>query len=144
MFLYSFAAAVLGGTAANQTSDSTKFDRLLAQFQTFFEGEEDKGPQITAALANLVDASLRRKPNDASVKTTLAKYPVPENMPHLQVPKTNPDVQEALSKTGSIQDFNLRKVQLAIAKAMVPILHWMHDFGDGKAFSFDMFRPGFY
>ena len=116
--------------------EPSRFDQLLSEFDTFFEGAEEVGPEVCNALANLVNASLRRKPNDATVRTTLAKYPVPSNMSNLQVPKTNADVMEAMAKGPSVVDHNLRKVQLAVSKAMVPILRWMHDFAEGKAISF--------
>lgn len=111
--------------------DNSKFSQMLQQFDAFFETEEEAGPELTAGLAGIVNSSLRRRPNDTTVKGTLAKYPVPANVPHLKVPDTNSDVMEALGKGPSILDLNIRKAQLAVSKAMIPVLHWMHDFGEG-------------
>ena len=108
------------------------FQKLMEDFQGFFENEEEKGPEIMPDFAAIINKSLRRKPNDDAIKSTLAKYRVPSNVPNLQVPAMNLDVTKALRKGANILDFNIRKAQTSLTKGMVPILKWLHDFGSGE------------
>ena len=131
--MFGVSAGVLGrAIPAQPTERQGQFAQLLQDFQQFFEGEEDTGPALTPGLSNIVNASLRRRPNDTTVKDTMGKYSIPENIPHLKVPMTNPDVAEALHKGPSILDLNIRKCQLSVSKAMIPPLQWLHDFGEGN------------
>lgn len=118
--------------AAGQAPEASQFDKLLAEFDNFFDSEEDQGPELTTGLAGIVNASLRRRPHDDHVKKILAKYKIPANVPNLKAPATNNDVHKAMRKGPSILDYNIRKSQVALSKAMVPLLSWLHDFGTGK------------
>lgn len=113
-------------------SDPSQFDSLMADFEAFFEGEEEQGPEVHTDLARIVNASLRRRPHDESVRKTMAKIHIPGNVKNLKVPATNPDVTKALRKGASIADYNIRKAQLALSKGMIPLLTWLHDYKTGK------------
>ena len=100
----------------------------MQEFEGFFEGEEENGPPLHDDLARIVNASLRRRPNDENIKKTVAKFHTPANVANLKVPTTNPDVLKALRKGASIVDYDIRKAQLALSKGMIPIMSWLHDY----------------
>ena len=124
---------VVGKGPGTKTS---QFDKLLTEFESHFTGEEDKGPELTTGLANIVNASLRRRPHEDHIKKLLTKQLIPNNVPNLQVPMTNTDVRKALARGPNIVDIAIRKSQLAISRAMVPVLTWLHDFGTGETYSY--------
>lgn len=125
-----FAGDVFAAKASKQSP--SHFDKLMQEFDSFLEGSEEKGPDLTEGLARLVNAGMRKRPLDENLKKISAKYPFPGNIPNLQVPKTNEDVTKSLKRGQNIVDHNLKKAQLTLSKAMVPVLTWMHDFGTGK------------
>ena len=122
----------LGAAKADEPS---QFQKLMTEFQGFFDADEEAGPDVLADFATIMNKGLRRKPNDEAIKTAMAKYKFPANIPNMKVPATNPDVTKALKKGASILDFNIRKAQQSLAKGMVPLVQWLHDFGSGKVFS---------
>lgn len=124
--MFSFPDDILKGKSKAEEKDP--FDSLMAEFEGFFEGEEENGPAVYDDLARIVNASLRRRPNDDNMKKTAAKFHVPANIANLKVPATNPDVLKALRKGASIVDYDIRKAQLALSKGMVPIVTWLHDY----------------
>lgn len=104
----------------------------MAEYDRFFDGSEETGPELTPGLSNMVNAGLRRKPNEENLRKLVSKYNLPGNIPNLKVPQTNGDVLKAMRKGPSIVDYNIRKAQLSMSKALVPILTWLHDFGTSE------------
>ena len=128
-----FSGSVLGrGQASAPKSSSSRFDDLLNQCEEFFEGDEEFGPPLYPGLASLIDKALRRKPSDDKVKKLMQSYKSPENVPNLAVPATNKDVAQAFSKGSAYIDAHIRKAQTALAKGLIPMLTWMHDFKSSK------------
>ena len=115
---------------------SARLDKLLHEYEEFFEGDKTFGPPLQTDLAGLINKALRRKPSDEKLKKLMATYKTPENIPCLNVPVTNKEVQQGLHKGANILDINIRKAQAALAKGLVPILTWLHDFKTSKSLFF--------
>ena len=98
------------------------FDKAMDEMKRFFDVEEPLGEAVNDSLANILNGSLRRRPNDEFVAKTCAKYLVPQNLQALKVPKTNPMVWDKMRKGSKVVDANLQKIQLFLAKAVVPIV----------------------
>ena len=134
-----FAGAVLDrGQASAPLSASAKFDSLLQESEEFFEGNEAVGPALHPDLAGLIDKALRRRPSDEKMKKLMLTYKAPENIPNLTVPGTNKDVQQSIAKGANFVDMDVRKAQTALAKGLVPLLSWLHDFKTSKLILFLM------
>lgn len=140
-FVYEYVQLVFTGTVLDRGQDTapstaaTRFDKLLTECEEFFEGEEEFGPPLYAGLASLIDKALRRKPSDDKIKKLMGTYKNPENVPNLGVPSTNKDVQQAFSKGAAYIDTDIRKAQTALAKGLIPMLTWMHDFKSSEYLS---------
>ncbi|MPC65280.1 hypothetical protein E2C01_059413 [Portunus trituberculatus] len=68
------------------------FMKALEEFSGNFYGEEEKGEPLLARLATILNASLRRRPQADSVKSTCGSIKLLSNVPNLTVPMTNPTI----------------------------------------------------
>ena len=105
------------------SSSTGEFDEAVASLAKFFHSSSEvTGKDITSNLADALNPSLRLKPHDGSIKELAAKYPYPGNVPHLKVPKTNPDIVVDLWKGSQYLDLLIQKCQMMTSKALVPML----------------------
>ena len=85
-------AGKTGASGGSGDKQNATLDTALHELQDMYEGDEPVGPDIHEALANFVDAGLRRKPGDEAVKTLLRAHPRPGNVGNLTVPRTDREV----------------------------------------------------
>lgn len=118
------------------------FQTALSDLAGSFIGEEEKGEPLADNLAQILNQSLRRRPNDESVKATAAKVKLPSNVANFQVPVTNADVTKALSMGGRLLDARVSRTSCLLTKAIVPLARLLSDFGDKKTLSLDQHVMG--
>ena len=106
------------------------FQKYLDDLSGFFHGDEEKCDPLAEKLASIFNASLRRRPNDDSVKTAAARIKLPANVPHLKVPTTNSDVTKAMNSGGKLLDARLTRTNGLVSRAMVPLAQILSDFGE--------------
>ena len=70
----------LGEAKADEPS---QFQKLMTDFQGFFDADEEAGPDVLADFATIMNKGLRRKPNDEAIKTAMAKFKFPANIPNM-------------------------------------------------------------
>ena len=61
----------------DQEMEKKEFDKAMAEFATYFKGEEEKAEHIKSELAKTMNASLRLRPLDNNIQETAAKKQVP-------------------------------------------------------------------
>ena len=118
---------------ASEAAPSEGFAETIHDLETFFETGDKVGQRVNDSFASIFNASLRRKPNDKALLSTADRYPRPENVPNLTVPKTNDVVWESMRKGPQIVDASLQKVQTCLGKAIVPMITLINDIGEGTA-----------
>lgn len=118
------------------------FRTALSDLAGSFLGEEEKGEPLADNLAQILHQSLRRRPNDESVKATAAKVKLPVNVGNFTVPVTNADVAKALSFGGRLLDARVFRTTCLLSKAIVPLARLLSDFGDKKNLSLDQHLMG--
>jgi hypothetical protein len=134
---------IVGSQDNNEDEEEGQaFDRALSDLAGFFHSEEERGEPLCEKLAKVLDASLRRKPQDASVKATAAKIKIPANVPNLNVPATNDDIAKAMSQSGKLLDTHLSRTNLLLSKAIVPIAQILNDLGNKKAQKVEYYMDG--
>ncbi len=57
----------------------------------------------------------------------------PENIPNMAVPRTNPEVWEALNKGQQVVDMATQRIQTSLAHALSAIFEMINAIGDGSA-----------
>ncbi len=80
-----------------------------------------------------ISSIFRRQPNEQHIKQLREKYPNLENLPNLQVPKTDIEVFERLTKPQQIVDAAVQKVQSLQASALSSLLMVIDAVGSGTA-----------
>lgn len=95
-----------------------------------FHGEEPKGDPVSDRLASILNVSLRRRPNGDNVKATCNHLKVPNNIPNMKVPQTNPAVTKVMSVGGKLLDARLTNTNNLPLKALVPSAHYINDIGE--------------
>lgn len=120
----------VGAQAAG--SDDPKFEQVLKGLSEFFSCEEDKGPKINESFANIFQSSLRKKPGAELTEKLCKKYPRPENVENMRVPKTNDQVFSVMNKGPKYVDIGIQKAQLMLLKGLGPIITIIDDIGKGK------------
>ncbi|MPC60803.1 hypothetical protein E2C01_054860 [Portunus trituberculatus] len=121
------------------TPDFSGFHDVLSSDKSpngSFIGEE-KGEPLADNLAQILNQSLRRRPNDDSVKATAAKVKLLINVDNFTLPMTNDDVAKALSLGGRLLDARVSRTTCLLSKAIVPLARFLSDFGDKKNLSLD-------
>ena len=131
----------LNQLAPDETVDED-FLKALQDFSGNFYGEEEKGEPLSARLANILNSSLRRRPQGDSVKSTCASIKFPSNVPNLSVPVTNPAITKAMSLHGRLVDGKLFQTNGLLSKALVPIAVCLNDIGDRKGKSLHCYLDG--
>ncbi len=86
---------------------------------------------ISAHLGLLV--CFRCKPREDRFKTMTTKYLVPDNIPNLVVPRTNPEVWENLHRGVQMVDSQVQRTQLLQVNAMSVILRIIDEIGTNTA-----------
>lgn len=126
-----FLSAAPSGHSATQDQEDV-YRTALSDLAGSFLGEEEKGEPLADNLAQILHQSLRRRPNDESVKATAAKVKLPVNVGNFTVPVTNADVAKALSVGGKLLDARMFRTTCLLSKAIVPLARLLSDFGDKK------------
>lgn len=108
------------------------FQKALEEFAGHFHGEEALGDPLSERLASILNLSLRRRPSSDSIKQTCDKIKLPNNVPNLKVPVTNPAITKAMSVGGKLVDTRLSLTNGLLVKALVPIARCISDIGDGN------------
>ena len=112
--------------------DQSDFQKALEDLAGSFHGEDEKGEALSDKLAAILNASLRRRPSDDSVKATSAKIKLPINVDNLKVPVTNSDITQAMNAGGKFLDARLTRTNCLISKAIVPVANLISDLGERK------------
>ena len=121
------------GRPTTQVNDTgVDMMKALADFAGGFSSKEEKGPALHEGYATVLNDSLRGRPNEAQLRPVLEAVKLPENVPNLVVPITNPDIVKAMPANGKLLDNHLYKTNQLIAKAIVPIATFVADIGENK------------
>lgn len=104
------------------------FQRALAGLEELFDGEADCGPPLDAKYAGSVNGALRKRPVEAVITALMSKYKRPDNLPNLQVPKTNGDVWKVMHQGPRMCDLVLQKAQLVLSKGLIPLVSQVNGF----------------
>ena len=104
----------------------------MADFAGGFASKEEKADPIHDSYAAILNSSLRNKPNDANLRTVMQSIKIPQNVPNLTVPATNPDITKAMGNGGKQIDLQLFRTNALIAKAIVPLASFVADVGQKK------------
>ena len=129
--LDTFGAAPMPDLDSAGDSDSD-FLQALDDLSHHFHGEEEKGDPLSARLAAILNASLRRRPTSEGIRNTCSKIKLPSNVPNLTVPVTNPAISKALSVGGKLIDARLSHTNSLLSKALVPVAVCISDIGEKK------------
>ncbi len=72
----------------------------------------------------------RRRPNEEKMKLIMQRHLCPENIVNTQVPRTNPEVWELMSRGAQVADNATQRVQLMQAHALSSILEVINAVGN--------------
>ncbi len=75
----------------------------------------------------------RKKPNEEKAKLMYGKYPAIENIPNMQVPKTDTEVWECMDKGSQIADNAVQRSQNMNVAALAAVLSVINKIGSGVA-----------
>ena len=128
-----FDKADLFPNRAKTSNDQSTFDEALNELAKLFSDENVVGDNISEGLGNIINGSLRRRPNDENIKKAMDKYPRPENLTNLTIPKTKQDVWNALNMGSAVVDGLIQKVQGMLSKVITIIVKYIDDIGHGRA-----------
>lgn len=129
-------------THPDAESDKADFLKALGELSNHFHGEEEKGEPLADCLANILNASLRRRPTSEGVKSTSGKIKLPSNVPNLTVPATNKAITSAMSFAGKLIDTRLFLTNGLLTKAIVPVAQCISDVGEGKGKTVSYYLEG--
>ena len=116
-----------------EDGEKIEFDKAMAEFASFFKGEEEKAEPIKHDLAKTLNKSLRLRPVDNNIKETAAKIKFPSNLPNLVPPATNKDLLSAMKLPAKLLDASQTRIAGLIAKAMTPIATIISEIGEQKS-----------
>ena len=129
-------AAIAQHAAASKSAANTgnvdKYEQAIGDIAQFFDNGDKVGDKVEEKFASIFGGGLRRQPNDKLLLDMIEKYPRPENIAGLNVPKTNDVVWDSMKKGPQVVDASIQKVQTVLAKTLVPIIHMVNDIGSGK------------
>ena len=117
-------------SAADLAADKASgahLDKVLDDWAGFFDGREEKGEDLSEKMAELLSASLRRRPNDVLVKEAASKFKFPANVPNMVVPALNDDLRKAYDAGGKVIEGGIFRCVGLVAKAMVPVVRMVDD-----------------
>ena len=110
-----------------------KYAATINDLENFFDGWDKVGDSVQDSFASIFEAGLRRQPNDRMHLDIMEKYPRPQNVLHINVPKTNGCVYdcvwEAMKRGPQIVDAELQKVQTLMWKSFVPLIGMIDTIG---------------
>ena len=137
------AAAGSPNLASASTAGKPDFQKsLVAGLLGLFQGPDDSGPPLRDEFAEALNGALRSRPQDTVIKELAGKIKVPSNVPQLAVPRTNQDVQKALSCDGKLLDSQLSKSNNLLAKALVPLATFVSEYGTAAQKDISAYLPG--
>ena len=120
-------------STSEQLLDSAdKYAQAIGDIEKFFHNGDKTGESVNDKFAQIFDGGLCRQPNDKMLLEYMEKYPRPQNIPNLIVPKTNDAIWEAMKRGPQVTDASMQKVQTVLSKALVPIINLVDDIGSGK------------
>ena len=86
--------------------------------QIAYEGDEAKGPDVSASLATYVEGCVTKKIKKDDMEAYLKRFPAPGNCPSLKSPLMDKEVWRAMSRDQRHGDVSLQAAQSKIAKAI--------------------------
>ena len=119
-------------TSAQPLDNGDKYAQAIGDIENFFDSRDKTGDSVNEKFDGIFDNGLRRAPNDKLLLEYMDKYPRPQNIPKLAVPKTYDCIWEALKRGPQVTDASVQKVQTVLSKALVPIINMVDDIGSGK------------
>lgn len=122
-------AAAGGAPEDPPPGSSTCLDKAAENLKDLYEAEEKTSDPIHESFAKLVDGGLRRRPGEEATKRLLQSHPRPINVPNLQVPRTNPEVYEAMKKGATIIDASIQRAQGMLARSLSTTLEMVNVVG---------------
>lgn len=126
----------------DESEEDADFLKALEDLTGHFHGEEEKCDPLSDSLAIILNASLRRRPSQDSVKATCEKIKLPSNVPNFKVPVTNSDVSKAMNVGGKLVDTRLSLTNGLLSKALVPIAYCVSDIGKKKGKNINFYLDG--
>ena len=126
------AQVAAASKSAQNTGNVDKYEQAIGDIAQFFDNGDKVGEKVEEKFASIFHGGLRRQPNDKLLLDMIEKYPRPENIAGLNVPKTNDVVWDSMKKGPQVVDASIQKVQTVLAKALVPVIHMVNDIGSGK------------
>ena len=106
-----------------------KYEEAISAIAKFFDGGNKVSDNVQDSLASIFEFALRRQPNDKMLLDIVDKYPRPQNIPNLTVPKTNDGVWDAMKRGPQVADAGLQKIQTVISKSLVPVISIIDNIG---------------
>ena len=119
-------------TSAQPLDNGDKYAQAIGDIEKFFDSGDKTGDSVNEKFAGIFDNGLRRAPNDKLLLEYIDKYPRPQNISKLALPKTNDCIWEAMKRGPQVTDASVQKVQTKLSKALVPIINMVDDIGSGK------------
>ena len=86
--------------------------------QIAYEGDEAKGPHVSASLATYVEGCVTKKIKKDDMEAYLKRFPAPGNCPSLRSPLMDKEVWIAMSQDQRHGDISLQAAQTKIVRAM--------------------------
>ena len=117
------AQVAAASKSAQNTGNVDKYKQAIGDIAQFFDNGDKVGEKVEEKFASIFHGGLRRQPNDKLLLDMIEKYPHPENIAGLNVPKTNDVVWDSMKKGPQVVDASIQKVQTVLAKALVPVIH---------------------
>ena len=109
-----------------------KYTETIAEISQLFENGDKLGASIQESFSLVFDSGLCRQPNDKQLLNVIEKYPGPQNVPGLIVPKTNDAVLKAMKRGAQIMDAGIQKIQTVLSKALVPVIEIVDKIDSGQ------------
>ena len=113
----------------DQTSETEQedMDTFMQDLQQFFETGDSTGPDLEEKMATVVNSSLRVSVGEQKINDLCDKLLRPKNCEGLIVPKVNQEIWARLQRFTRNRDLAMQKIQLYLAKAMIPMLRMMQE-----------------
>ena len=101
----------------------------MLDFDNLGKAEPEVSESINDSLANLLNPTLRLRPDNAEVDKLVAKYLRPRNVENLTPPELNRDIKQALSKGAEKTEERLLRVQDIVGAQLACTLRILDDIG---------------
>ena len=111
---------------ADNLSEARPTPPMTKGFAARFQARPATGPKVRDEIADGLTVMLSERLGAENMEKIMDKYPTPENVPGLVVPKVNPHIWENIPAKTKSRDLRIQKLQKPLVKGIIALTNQMN------------------